>query len=198
MGKENRFKSVKKPKGVLQNCVISFPALFKMTTTDMDDKEKYRATLIIDPDGDDMGMLLQLEDKVVDQMVDLGAEGNRIKSAIVDGNEVDNPRPETDDKIFIRATNPFSRPGTFDIDGSELEMEDGTIYAGCTVKAAISAYPWEFGKKYGVAFHLRGVKKVADGDPLAGEEKFDPSEFGDDEPKSSRSSRRRRNRKDDW
>ncbi len=51
--------------------------------------------------------------------------------------------------------------------GKWKRAEPADIYAGCYVRAAISAYAWEWKAKRGVSFNVNSVQKLEDGEPLS-------------------------------
>ena len=62
------------------------------------------------------------------------------------------------------------RPGVVypNLEPVPLEQLEDTIYAGCWIRASISAYGTETGGKKTVAFTLHNVMFVKDGEPLSG------------------------------
>jgi hypothetical protein len=50
-------------------------------------------------------------------------------------------------------------------------MEEGEFYAGCYARATISPYAYDKAGNRGVAFGLRNIQKIADGEPFSGKSK---------------------------
>jgi len=55
------------------------------------------------------------------------------------------------------------------IDGNKKRItEPSDVYSGCYMRAAVAAYAYDFKGNAGVAFGLRALQKVGEGEPLGG------------------------------
>ena len=190
----------------IKNARLSFAnGLFRASSLDPGQTEKYGCDLIITPDT-------VIEEKLPDgrkRKVETTAQAALLKVAdeawkgkgkqmldaleaskkcLRDGNTKVDKAGEVRDGYegnwYITAKN-VKRPGTFARDGSPVTEADGVLYSGCYVYAIVELYANVQPTKKGVFASLLGVRFERDGDSFGGgrtatSDDFEPATEGAD------------------
>lgn len=146
---------------------VSFPDIKERSNID-GVKGKFRIVMLFDKDAD------------ISELI-AAAKAARIKKwPSGTPNKFNNPFKKVDnmddeDKydgmvegmVVISAASSY-RPGVVDQKQVQIDIEelDTYLYGGMYARAIVSAFPWEFAKKKGVAFGLEGIQIMKDGEPL--------------------------------
>lgn len=148
----------------------SFPHVFKAQSAPGFDP-RFSVNMVFD-EGEDLSKIeaaieAAIEKGIADPKKFNGKRPANLELPLRDGAEqVDkdgNPRPEFAGKIFaVAAAKEDSPPAVIDKEYNAI-LDTKEIYGGVRLKAAVVAYPWKFGKRYGVSLHLDKVQKQADG-----------------------------------
>mgnify|MGYP000374177211 FL=1 len=169
----------------LKNVRLSFPQIWTPKAYVEGQTAKYSANLLLDKDGD-KEQLDQLK-KAIKQAATVSFNGEipkGLKTFLGDGNE--KAYDGYENAMFVSCSS-RQRPSTIDRDRVQLVEEDGKLYAGCYVNAAISLWVQNntWGKR--VNCNLLALQFVKDGETFGAggvkvEEMFDDisSEQADD------------------
>lgn len=156
----------------LQNVRLAFPRLFKAEQVNGEGDPQFSATFILPknhPNVKDIeNAILQVAkekwaEKAETMLKKINAE---LKSCLKDGDL----KADLDGfagKYFINASNK-TRPYVINRDKTQLNPDDGVIYAGCYVYAVIDI--WAMDNKFGkrICASLSGVQFYKDGDAFTG------------------------------
>lgn len=126
---------------------VSFPALFHPTSRNEVEKKKYSAHFLIEKGS-------EIEKKI-------RAAG--FGSILLDGSSKADKYPEYANMLYINAKSDRA-PVIKDKNNAPL-LEEAEMYGGCLVYASLNTYT----NSYGTFAGLRGVMKVADGEPFGGD-----------------------------
>ena len=144
---------------------VSFPKLMKAEAYG-EGKPKFSVVGLFAKDDPTLKILKTLAAQVVaDKWPDPKKRPKNLRNPFRDGDE---EKPDLDGypgHTFITFSSE-KKPGVFDKDLSPIE-DDDTMYAGCYAKAVVSAYAYGGpGTSWtpGVAFGLRSIMKVAEGE----------------------------------
>lgn len=148
----------------LKNVRLSFPQLWTPKAFTEGQTPKFNANFLLD------------KSKHQDQIADFKKE---IKKAVVAtwankvpsnlqiclGDGAEKSHDGYEDTMYISASN-RNRPTIIDRDRTPLVEEDGRVYAGCYVNAAVSL--WVLNKPFGkrVCANLEAIQFVKDGEPF--------------------------------
>ncbi len=143
----------------------SFPALFEATGSPGFDP-KFSVTMIWDK-AEDLSKLKGVCQAAINKKWGDNPPAN-IQLPMKDGDgKLDKDgkqRPEFEGKKFaVAKANPDSPPKVVDVNLNPI-LDKSEIYGGCKLRAAVSAYAWEFAGKNGVSLYLGNVQKVGDGE----------------------------------
>lgn len=100
-----------------------------------------------------------------------GAKTNlkSIKSPLRDGDEADNQELLAGNVYFSAKNKRQPMLVSRDkIEFSTAEEIEEELYSGCYAQVIVSLYPYNFNGNKGIGAWLEGVRKIADGEPLAG------------------------------
>nr|DAD98243.1 MAG TPA: DNA helix destabilizing protein [Myoviridae sp. ctiu99] len=146
--------------------------------------EKYSCSLIIPKsDTKTVGRIREaiktlLADK--DVQTKLGGKTKGLKMPLRDGDTDREDDPNYADCYFINASaTPEHRPLILDRDKNEV-LDQSEVYSGCYCQASISLYAFNSNGNKGIGCGLRGIRKLADGEPLGGSV-VTADEFDDDD-----------------
>ena len=103
---------------------------------------------------------------------------NGLKLPIRDGDEERPDKEEFKNAYFFNASSKI-KPLVLDTDGEPL-LDNSELYSGCYGRVSVNLYPYDVSGSKGVAVGLNAVKKVADGERLAGSG-ASAADFDDDE-----------------
>jgi hypothetical protein len=158
--------------------------------TDKNGKSRYQATLII-PKTDtqtleaiERARLVALNTGIAKGKLLPGTTLAHYRSTIHDGDTEPNYSMWAGCKI-ITVSNAQNQPNMFDVDGRRLvcmsrEEPDGrVIYSGCYAKVRLSFSAFNSDSNKGVTGYIDGVRKWADGEPLAGGSNVSADDFGE-------------------
>lgn len=156
----------------LQNVRLAFPRLFKAEQVNGEGDPQFSATFILPknhPNVKDIeNAILQVaKEKWADKAeVVLKKINAELKTCLKDGDL----KADLDgfaDNYFINASNK-TRPYIINRDKTQLNPDDGVIYAGCYVYAVIDI--WAMDNKFGkrICASLSGVQFYKDGDAFTG------------------------------
>lgn len=173
----------------LQNVRLAFPRLFKAEQVNGEGDPQFSATFLLPknhPNIKDIGnAILQVaNEKWADKAgVILKKINAELKSCLKDGDL----KADLDGfagNYFINASNK-TRPYVINRDKTQLNPDDGIIYAGCYVYAVVEI--WAMDNKFGkrICASLSGVQFYKDGDAFTGggiasDEDFDDLSVNDD------------------
>lgn len=164
---------------------VSFPAVFSPKENNMGGEPKFSITMLFDKnDAAVMKGLEAMKAAVRAAVVEKwGADKAKwpkgLRLPFRDGTEkdYDGYGPNV---IFCSATSKM-RPQLFDQNVQPI-MEPSEFYGGCYAMASLNAYAYDVSGNRGVAFGLRGVQKVKDGEAFGGggsvEKDFAPIDGG--------------------
>lgn len=143
----------------------SFPALFEPQGF-AGSEEKYSVTMLWDK-GTDLSKLKAACEAAITKKWGADRPAN-IAMPMKDGDEKldkdGKPRPEYAGKKFaIAKAKAVDPPKVVDTDLNPI-LDKTEVYGGCKLRAAVSAYAWEFAGKRGVSLYLGNVQKVGDGE----------------------------------
>lgn len=151
---------------ILKNVRLSFPEIWKAKPYMEGAIPKYTANLLLDKDGD-KDQIQNLK-KAIKQAVADGFKGNTPKDLeICLGNGDDKAHDGYENAMFI-STSTRQRPTTIDRDRTPLVEEDGKLYAGCYVNAAISFWTMDNRGGRRVNANLLALQFVKDGEKFGG------------------------------
>lgn len=159
------------------NCRLSYPHLFEKYG---DQNPKYQAVLIIPKkDRETYRLLREAVDAATEdgkQKLWGGVVPKKFEDPIRDGDDPDVEDPNYADCWYI-SPKTTTKPRIIDLDTDEI-LDQEEIYAGCYVRAAVKAYPYD-NKLKGVGFALNLVQKIGDGERIGGSHVSD-DDFADD------------------
>lgn len=150
-------------------CVISYPVLWKPRAVKPGDPEMYGATFIFNL-ATDRPCLQQIRDAAFfagrEKWRDFDAmlKANRVRVPWRKGEERADQAGYGPGKIFINCRG-NEAPGVVDMNVQPI-MDTKEIYAGCIVKASITAFAYDQKGNKGVSFGLNNVQKVKDGERI--------------------------------
>lgn len=152
---------------------ISYPWLFEPKAKDEDKpEEKVYSCMLLIPKSDTKTMetLWAAEAQAKeDGKSKWGGKvpGNLKPSIIKDGDDTAEDYPERAGHWHLSVSSK-SKPGVVDRNVQPI-LDQSQIYAGCYVRAALNAAPYNHPKGgKGVTFYLNHIQKVEDGEPLGG------------------------------
>jgi len=159
--------------------VASFPNLFEASGFEGQDK-KFSVTMLWDKDEDLSALKAACEAAIVKKWGD--KRPANIQMPMKDGNEKldaeGNVRPEYQNKKFaIAKAKESDPPKVVDLELNPI-LDKSEIYGGCELRAAVSAYAWEFAGKKGVSLYLGNVQKTGAGEAFGGGGNSVESDFG--------------------
>lgn len=149
----------------LQNVRLgAFPALFNKPVFNGEPQDKYNCKLLLDPEehADEIAAIKD-EIKSLSQERWKGAKLPSDKYCLRSGEDTGK---DYNDGYFVLSASTKQRPVVVDRRKAQITEEDGVIYAGCRVNAAVSL--WVMDNSYGkrICAELEGVQFVADDDPI--------------------------------
>jgi hypothetical protein len=152
---------------------LSYPHLFEPKARDpkKPDEKKYSAMLMI-PKSDTatMDRIWAAEEaaKQEGKSSKWGGKipGNLKPSIIKDGDDTSEDYPERAGH-WTMSVSSNNQPGVVDRNVQPI-IKESDIYAGCYVRAALNAAPYNFEGNKGVTFFLNHIQKWEDGEPLGG------------------------------
>jgi len=167
MGENKKMSAIKV---ITPKARLSFPALYEAKSY-QNSEAKFSAVLIFDKNTN----LKELKDLVKGVASEKWGSDEKkwpknFRSPFRLGSEKEGLDGYPEDSIFISATTK-QRPGIVDKDRTPLLTDDGTLYAGCYVRAQVNAYAYDKAGNKGVAFGLQNIQKMGDGEPLSGRQK---------------------------
>lgn len=159
-------KSVSTENFVVQNVILSYPALFQPRQVNNQGDPKYSVKLFFDANG--ANEIYAKAQEIAAQAFTNGETQNpnfRWAIAPVSGSDAQNPR----------LTGLYAGNAKADVDyppqvvGPDRQpiLDRGQIYAGCIVAVGISLYTYNNMGNIGVGMGLKAVMKTADGEHLA-------------------------------
>lgn len=110
-----------------------------------------------------------------------GKKPPKLKTPIRDGDEERPDDPVYAGHYFVNASS-NNAPGVLDEKGVALTKENGgesKVYSGCYARVSVNFFPFDAQGSKGVAVGLNNIKKISDGDKLAGRASAE-SDFGDE------------------
>lgn len=145
---------------------VSFPDVFEPSQVMGQGANKFRLTLLVEPDAEGLDEFRDLIEKEIQKKWPDGLPKN-FHHPELDGDSMD--REETRGKVVFRFTaKEDQRPQVLDRNLNAIAKSDNEFYAGCYARVSTSIYGWNFSGKSGVSLALDAVQKVRDGDPLVG------------------------------
>jgi hypothetical protein len=166
---------------------LSFPVLFKARQVNDDGKPKFSATLLFDKEAQSSKEFKRLE-----QMVEAAIEAKwgkdrprKLKTPFLTTEDFDKvPDGYEDDMIIVRTSSTI-QPGVVDRHAQPI-LDEGDIYAGCYIRAAVHAYAWSHKTGgNGVSIGLDHIQFVRDGEAFTKRTKasdvFDALDDSDDD-----------------
>jgi hypothetical protein len=169
---------------------LSFPHLFKKAPPmegQGPDQCKYGCNLIF-PKGTDLSKLEAAVEAAKAAKWPNGKVPKFRYETFKDAGEMEYDGYE-DGMIFISAKS-GDRPGIIIGPNREICTEEADVYAGCWVKASVTAFGYDMQANKGVSFALNNIWKIRDGESFTGrrkaeedfaDEEVDPEAFGDEE-----------------
>lgn len=170
----------------------SYPAVFKPRKNDLNGKDEFDIVMLFPKDADLSGLKAAAKAAIKKKWGDKPPAG--LRSPFRDQGEKQAKSGDglaaghVEGAIFIRAKStmapgvvgPRKDPAT----GKLEELDERSFYAGCYARAKVNAYAYDNKGNKGVAFGLRNVQKLRDGESLGGgfsrpEDDFDAVETGD-------------------
>lgn len=162
-------------KVITPKAMLSYPYLFKPQPGKEGKDAKYSAALVF-PKGTDLkelkaAVLEAAESKWGAKAAD-GLRSGKLRSPLrTDVEEKGYPEGST----FFNARSKAA-PGVVSVfpgpNGKPLPIEDeDQVYAGCWVRASVTAFPYDVDGNRGVGFALNNVQKLADGERIDGRKK---------------------------
>lgn len=156
---------------------VSFPNVFsarRMDETDQNSKAKFSITMLF-PKATNIDVLkIAVRNAVLAKWPDEAKRPKNLRLPFRDGAEKDYEGYGVD-VIFCSATSTM-KPGLVGPYGGpdgkvQAIIEPSEFYAGCYARATINAYAYEVKGNKGVAFGLRNIQKLRDGEPFSGRNK---------------------------
>lgn len=154
-------------------CRLSYPHLYQPSSYGQatpGPDAKYSCSLLIDKQ--DQLTVGRLQDAIEQAKAD-GISGKwggklptNLRLPLRDG-DTERSGDEYKGHYFINCTTK-RRPKVVDRDCAEI-LDPMEVYAGCWVRATLTAYPYDFAGNRGISFGLCNVQKLGDGDPLGGD-----------------------------
>lgn len=156
-------------------CIISYPALFE-PKKNPSGALKYSASLLFEKT--DTTSIAELT-KAIDIAILRGKEAKwsgKIPKfryqPLRDGDEElesgDKTDPVYKGKVFLNCSSDTA-PGVVDAHAKTL-MDQGTIYAGCVVRADVNPFPYKKSGNSGIGWGLNNIMLIADGPRLDGKQ----------------------------
>lgn len=148
---------------------VSFPNVFRPRKNEKNGKEEY-SLMALFPKGADLSALTKACQEACEKK--WGKDSSKwpkgLRSPIRDQAEREKegvlpPECVAGAKFINMKSN--LKPGVVD-QNVQVIMEESEFYAGCYARASLSAYAYDQQGNKGVAFGLRNVQKMGDGEPL--------------------------------
>ena len=175
---------------------VAFAHVFSKRQFDEDTEPKYELTLLFDEDTDVSDLEAAIDACVEDQWE--GEPPRKFKSPLKDVDEDDAKYDGWEigmKKLTLRSK---YRPTILAKDKSvisEDEENSELFYSGCYARVLYDAFPYDRKTSKGVAFELKGIMKMDDGEPFGGggptDEEDVMASFDDEEEAPKRRRRRR-------
>jgi len=151
---------------------VNFPKVFEPEAYGENTKKKYSLTMLFDledinTDPDQKKKYAALV-KAAEEAVKAkwgGKIPKNLRNPFLDAGEYDYEGYEEGMK-FIRASSMY-QPGLVDQNLEDI-IAQADFYSGCYAHADVTLYAYDVKGNRGVAFGLRDVQKIADGEPLGG------------------------------
>jgi hypothetical protein len=169
---------IEKKKCLTPEFRVSYPAVFKAKSFD-EQEAKFGLTMLFSKKTDLTALKkAAFSAKVEKWGADKTKWPKKLRSPFRDGAEREGTDGYGENVIFVAATSK-TKPGL--IDGKKNRLStDEEFYAGCYARAELLAYAYDTKGNKGVAFGLKNIQKLRDGDPFSGarpaEEVFDEVE----------------------
>ena len=154
---------------------LSYPQVFEPKAF-QGGKPRYSLVMLFSKKTDIFDLKKLALDAIEEKWPNKNTRPKRLRSPFRDG---DTEKPDTDGYtgcIFVSASKLEERGKVPVVDKALSPITDPSeLYAGCYCKASVNAYAYEFAGNTGVAFGLRSVQKIKEGEPF-GVGKVDPTE----------------------
>lgn len=159
---------------------VSYPNVFKAKKNDLNGNDEYSLVALFKK-GEDLTVLKKsVQDAVIKKWgpdkekwpkalkTPFRDQADRIKIDTATGKEII-PAGHEKGAIFLTLKNK-ERPGLIDAKCNDI-LDTADFYAGCYARATVEAYAYDQKGNKGVAFGLRNIQKVKEGEPLTGRTK---------------------------
>ena len=156
---------------------VSFPNI--ITPRGYEDGDPKYSLAMLFKKGTDLTALKKLAQEAAEEKwPDVNKRPKNLRNPLRDGDE---EKSEIDGYQGVTFANASSKKQPLVFDKNVTVVKDSDfIYAGCYARATITAYAYDTKGNKGVAFGLRAIQKVRDGEPFSGdahpEEDFCPIE----------------------
>lgn len=169
---------------------LSYAAIFE-PKEDLNGKLKFSTAILIPKEDTELVAMFETAVKeAIEEGIKTkwgGKKPAKLKLPLRDGDEERPEDPVYAGHYFVNASS-NNAPGVLDEKGVALTASNGgpeKVYSGCFVRVSVSIYPFDAQGTKGVAVGLNNIKKISDGEKLAGrasaESDFsDEGDFGDD------------------
>jgi len=159
--------------------VASFPNLFEASGFE-GQEPKFSITMLWDKEEDLSALKAACEAAIVKKWGD--KRPANIQMPMKDGDEKldaeGKVRPEYAGKKYaIAKAKQSDPPKVVDLELNPI-LDKTEVYGGCEMRAAVSAYAWEFAGKKGVSLYLGNVQKTGAGEAFGGGGSSVESDFG--------------------
>ncbi|UOF83059.1 hypothetical protein [Caudoviricetes sp.] len=150
---------------------VSYPAVFKARTNDLNGKDEYGLVALFPKDAD-LSVLKAAAQEAIEKKwgKDKSKWPSNRRNPFRDQKEKEKdgrlPLGHEEGAIFINLKSQ-QRPGVVDQSLSPI-LDELEFYSGCWARASVRAYAYDQKGNKGVSFGLINVQKVSDGDPLGG------------------------------
>ena len=135
---------------------------------DLGGKLKYSVAMLFDK-SEDLSELKAIVKEAINEKWG-GKPPKGLKSPFKDGDANDNEKGDDyKNKIYINASS-VTKPGVVDSQVNAI-LDTTEFYSGCYARATVNAYAYDVKVNKGVAFGLRNIQKIKDGEPLGGRNK---------------------------
>lgn len=165
---------------------VSYPHVFKPQKNDLSGEMEYSLVALF-PKGADLSKLKEAaQQAIVDKWgADKSKWPSNLRSPFRDQGERKKdgvlPAGYEEGAVFINMKSK-QKPGVVDQNVQDI-IDETQFYAGCWARATVRAYAYDQKGNRGVAFGLRNIQKLRDGEPLGGrtrpEDDFEPIDTGD-------------------
>lgn len=144
---------------------VSFPAVF-VPRSPMDGAEPKYSVVMLFPKDADLSKLKKIaKDAVTEKWGDKVPKN--LRNPFRDGNEKELEGYEG--MIFVTASSKM-KPGIVNANREPIISADD-FYAGCYARATVNAYAYDKNGNAGVAFGLKNIQKLEEGEPFSGRTK---------------------------